>query len=53
MATQMAIIIGGGVFLGKWLDDKYHIDSHAFTLTFAISSVALAMYMVIKDLLKK
>lgn len=53
MATQMIVIIGGGVLLGRWLDNKYHIESHAWTLTFAIISVVVAMYTTIKDLLKK
>ncbi len=52
MALQMALIIGLGVFGGQALDEKLNKEFPLFTLIFSILAVALAMYMVIKDLSK-
>ncbi len=53
MCTQMAIIILIGVWGGKKLDEAYSRNFPLFTLLCSVVSVALAIYMVIKDLLKK
>lgn len=53
MAFQMAATIGLGVWGGIQLDKKFPNDAHAWTLTLSLLSVGVAMYMVIKDLLKK
>lgn len=53
MATQMAITIVLGVFLGRWLDEKSGGESKVWTLTLSIFSVVAAMYFAIKDLMKK
>lgn len=53
MTTQMAITIGLAVWGGVKLDEKFPNRFHAWTLILSISGVALAMYMVIRDLLKK
>lgn len=47
MATQMAVVILAGVWLGQWLDNDREFP--LFTLIFAIFSVAIAIYIVIKD----
>ncbi len=53
MGTQMLVIIGLGVFggysLDKWLGWKVPV----FTLLLSLFSVAAAIYLSIKDLLKK
>ena len=53
MGTQMLVIIGIGVFggynLDKWLDFKVPV----FTLLFSLGSVAAAIYLSVKDLIKK
>jgi ATP synthase protein I len=53
MAIQMAVTIGLGVWGGIQLDKKFPNDAHAWTLSLSLVSVGVAMYMVIKDLLKK
>lgn len=53
MCTQMAITILIGVWGGRKLDEKFPRDFPLFTLVCAIVSVVVAIYFVIKDLLKK
>jgi hypothetical protein len=53
MATQMGITIGLGVWGGMKLDEKFSDGGKGFTLTLSLVSVIVAMYMVIKDLIKK
>ncbi|MEQ8907670.1 MAG: AtpZ/AtpI family protein [Vicingaceae bacterium] len=52
MATQMAVIIGIGVFGGKELDAYFKQDQHTFTLIGSLLGVGVALYFVIKDLSK-
>jgi hypothetical protein len=53
MGTQMLVIIGLGVFGGykidKWLEWKVPV----FTLVLSLFSVAAAIYLSVKDFLKK
>jgi hypothetical protein len=53
MGTQMLIIIGLGVFggykLDKWLEWKVPV----FTLLLSLLSVAIAIYLSVKDLIRK
>ncbi len=44
---QMGIIILIGVFLGIWLDEKFHRE--IFTIVFSLLSVFLALYVVIRQ----
>lgn len=53
MGVQMAAIILVGVFAGIKLDELVKLRFPLFTLVFALGSVCLAIYFVIKDLLKK
>ncbi len=53
MTTQMGLTIGLAVWAGIKLDQKFPNNYHAWTLTLAMIGVGVAMYMVIKDLLKK
>ena len=52
MAFQMFGIIGIGVFGGYKLDQWLAFKFPVFTLIFSLLSVAGAIYLVIKDLLK-
>ena len=52
IAMQMAIIIVGGTFGGKWLDSFIEIKFPVFTLTLSILSVFFAVYYAIKDIIK-
>jgi ATP synthase protein I len=53
MATQMAVTIAGGVLLGIWLDKKIGLPTPWFTLILTLVSVFAAIYLSIKDFLKK
>ncbi|MCD4679140.1 MAG: AtpZ/AtpI family protein [Bacteroidales bacterium] len=53
IALQMLVIILAGVFGGYKLDELLKIQFPIFTLIFSLLSVSLAIYVVIKDLLKK
>lgn len=50
---QMAIIILAGTFGGIKLDNKLKLQTPVFTIILSILSVALAIYIVIKDLIVK
>lgn len=53
MAVQMIAIILIGVFGGKKLDEYLNFKFPVFTLVLTLISVFLAIYFVIKDLIKK
>jgi F0F1-type ATP synthase assembly protein I len=53
MATQMAATIAGGVLLGIWIDKKTGLATPWFTLILTLVSVFAAIYLSIKDFLKK
>jgi hypothetical protein len=53
MGTQMLITIGLGVFAGVKLDKWVHLKFPVFTVVLSLVSVILAMYLAVKDLLKK
>jgi len=53
MGIQMVIIIGLGTYGGIKLDELLKIKFPIFTIICSLLSVALAIYIVIKDLLKK
>ena len=50
IAFEMAIMIGGGVFLGVWLDTKIPNSFSGFTIFCSLTGVFLALYQVIKRL---
>ena len=52
MAIKMVAIMLGGVYGGKWLDSYFSIEHHIFALVLSLLSVILAMYVIIKDLIK-
>ncbi|MEL6917511.1 MAG: AtpZ/AtpI family protein [Bacteroidota bacterium] len=49
MAIQMIVIICLGSYGGLKLDEKYPNAHHLFTLSCSLASIALAMYVVIKQ----
>lgn len=53
MATQMMVIIGLGVIGGYKIDKYLGYKTPIFTLVLSLLSVALAIYLSIKDFLKK
>ncbi len=53
IAFQMLVIMLAGVFGGRELDKWVEWDFPVFTLMLTILAVFLAIYFVIKDLIKK
>lgn len=53
MGTQMLVIIGLGVFGGYKLDKYFQFKVPVFTLVLSLLSVSAAIYLSIKDFLKK
>ena len=53
IAFKMAAIIVLGTFGGYKLDQYFGFDKHIITLVLSLLSVVLAIYIVIKDFIKK
>lgn len=53
MVFQMAAIIFAGIYLGIYLDGRFHMKKPVFTASLALVSVFLAMYFIIKDFIRK
>jgi hypothetical protein len=53
MGTQMIITIGLGVFAGVKLDQWLNLKFPLCTIVLSLLSVIIAMYLAVKDLLKK
>jgi F0F1-type ATP synthase assembly protein I len=53
MGTQMMITIGLGVFLGIKLDKWLQLKFPVFTVVLSLLSVFAAIYLAVKDLLKR
>lgn len=53
IAVQMVVVIAGGIFGGYKLDQWLDLHFPVFTIVLALASVALAIYLVIRDFLKK
>ena len=49
IAIQMIVIIGLGTYGGYKLDEAYPNDYSAYTLICSLSSVAIALYLMIKQ----
>jgi len=52
IAIQMAVVVVGGTFGGLKLDQYFKNDFPIFILIFSTLSVVLAIYLVIKDLIR-
>jgi uncharacterized membrane protein YfcA len=52
IAAQMGITIFAGAYLGKWLDVQYPSGKKWFTIACTLASVAIALYMVLKQVNK-
>jgi len=48
----MAVIIAGGTYGGHKLDQHYGNKTPVFTIILSLAAIALAMYLVLKDLIK-
>lgn len=52
LGVQMAVIIGGGCYGGYKLDEYYQNTTPVFTIILSLVSIAIAMYIVLKDFIK-
>ncbi len=53
LAVQMAVIIGGGCYGGYKLDEHFqNKETPIYTIILSLISIALAMYIVLKDFIK-
>jgi len=50
LGIQVAVIVGGFAYLGRWLDDKYPMDKKWFTLALVLFGVAVSIYFVIRQI---
>ena len=48
----MGAIIGLGSWVGRLLDEKYNTSKPYFTLVLALISIAGALYLIIKEVVK-
>tara|TARA_B110000196_G_scaffold260329_1_gene231561 strand:+ start:305 stop:538 length:234 start_codon:yes stop_codon:yes gene_type:complete len=51
LATQMAVIIAAGVFLGEYLDKTHTLETPIYTIILSLLSIFLALYYVIKKII--
>jgi len=49
MAIKMGVVILAGVMGGQYLDERYQTESPWITIILSLLSVAVAIYIVIKD----
>ena len=52
IAVKMIVVIVAGTFGGRKLDDITGLEFPVFTLVLSLLSVSLAMYIVIRDLIR-
>ncbi|MFO7656201.1 MAG: AtpZ/AtpI family protein [Bacteroidales bacterium] len=52
IAFQMIVVILAGVYFGKKMDGWFETTNSIFTAVFSLLGVILAIYFVIKDLIK-
>lgn len=53
LAFEMLGIILLGVFAGQWLDKKTAMEFQLFTLILSLLAIFIALYLVLKDFIKK
>jgi len=52
LGVQMGVIIGGGCYSGYKLDEYYKNETPVFTIILSLVSIAIAMYLILKDFIK-
>lgn len=53
MGFQMAAIIGGGAWLGHWLDGRDAREFPLYTLCITLFAIFAALYLVLKEFIGK
>ena len=49
LSIKMAIAILGGVYLGKYIDEKLELETPIFTLILSLVGLSLSIVIIIKD----
>ena len=49
LSVKIAMAILAGVYSGKYLDEKWALETPIFTLALSMLGLALAMYIIIKE----
>jgi F0F1-type ATP synthase assembly protein I len=49
LSIKMALAILGGIYLGKYIDEKMVLETPIFTLIFSLVGLTLAIVIIIKD----
>ena len=49
MSTKIALAILAGVYGGKYLDERWNLETPVFTLVLSMLGLALALYIIIKE----
>ena len=52
MGVVMGVIIGGFTWFGTWMDGQYPNEKDLWTVCFSLGGVLIAMYYMIKDILR-
>ena len=52
IAAQMGLTIFLGAYAGRWLDQKYPSEKRWFTIVCTLAAVAVALYMVLRQVNK-
>ncbi len=52
LGLQMAVIIAGGSYGGHKLDEHYQNHTPVFTIVLSLLSVAIALYIVLREVIK-
>jgi hypothetical protein len=53
VGIQMGLIILAGTYLGVYLDEKFQFEIAVLTIVCSLASVALALYLVIREVSRK
>ncbi len=53
IGIQMAAVIGGGVFLGRFIDERRGGEVPTFTIICSLFGVFAGIYLAVKDFIKK
>lgn len=53
LAIQMGVIIAGGAYFGNYLDFQYTNQLPIFTIIFSLFAIGAALYLSLKDMIKK